>query len=83
MKVIFTMNMASGANDLSHQLIARVQQKNIIELVDYMEKNHFVVVEYMKYQKHTDGTRSWRTLGPMVLGTAHIGKVAEYYDPAA
>jgi hypothetical protein len=79
-RVLFHMNMPSGSNDLVHQVIGEVPHRSIGELAAALHHQSFITIDYVSYERQKTGEKKWRSRGEMLLNTAHIGKVAEYYE---
>lgn len=80
MRFLFYMNMPSGGNDLIHQVIGEVDCKSLTELRDIMERQDFLTINHLTYDRQPSGGKRFRSRGEMILNTSHIGKVAAYYE---
>lgn len=80
MRFLFHMNMPSGGNDLVHQVVGEISCKSINELREVMNKNDFIAVQHMTYERARTGEKVWRSRGDMIINTSNVGKVAVYYE---
>ena len=84
MKLLIHMNMPSGKNDGTHQVILDMPGFNsMLELVIAMENRGSSSILYgdqLVYERADNNTRTWTSRGPLIINFAHVGKVAEYYE---
>lgn len=82
MKLLLHMNMPSGGNDGTHQVILNVP--NLDALFDLpMLISHtdgMLLGEHLTYDRDRDGRRIWKTRGPMIVNMDHVGKIAAYNE---
>ena len=82
MKLLLHMNMPSGNNDGTHQVILNVpgldKLDNLPALLSH--NNGMLYGHHYVYDRVGVNTREWRSRGPMVVNFAHVGKVAVYYE---
>lgn len=83
MKFLFFMNMASGSNELVHQVVADVPVASLNALHHVLHDKKFVSVSLMFYSRGTAGDKVWVSKGDMLINTALIGKVSIYKEGAA
>jgi hypothetical protein len=79
MKLLLHMNMPSGRNDGTHQLILDVPEMQSLDDLTYLDGGGFLRGDHLIYER-TGDTKRWITRGPMAVNLAHVGKVAEYYE---
>lgn len=77
MRLLFTLNMPSGSNNLVHQVIADYSVKSLDEIAKILSERDFIVVKQL-YRVKT----KWIDRGDIVLNTVHVGKVAQWLDNA-
>lgn len=80
MRFLFHMNMPSGGNDMVHQVVGKVDCKSLGELREMMDRQTFLMIDHTTYERIPEVGKRWRSRGEMLLNTAHIGKVAVYYE---
>lgn len=81
MKLLLHMNMPSGANDGTHQIILYVPEVTTLGELPALisHTNGMLYGRHMVFDR-VSGQRSWRDRGPMLVNFAHVGKVAVYYE---
>jgi hypothetical protein len=80
MKLSIHMNMPSGKNDGTHQVILDVPGfTSLLALADNMVGD-IIYGDQLVYERADNGTRTWTSRGPLIVNFAHIGKIAEYYE---
>jgi len=80
-RFLFHMNMASGNNDLVHQVVGEINCRSISELRTMLDSNDFITVNHVTYDRdRVTGEKKWRSRGEMILNTSHVGKAAVYYE---
>jgi len=77
LRLLFTLNMPSGSNNLVHQVIADYSVKSLDEIAKILSERDFIVVKQL-YRIKT----KWIDRGDLVLNTVHVGKVAQWLDNA-
>lgn len=80
MRFLFHMNMPSGGNDLVHQVVGEIDCNTLGELREVMERQDFLTIDHMTYDRQPGGEKRWRSRGQMIINTSAIGKVAVYYE---
>lgn len=75
MRLLFTLNMPSGSNNLVHQVIADYPVKSLDEIAKILSERDFIVVRQL-YRMKT----KWTDRGDLILNTVHVGKVAQWLD---
>lgn len=81
MKLLIHMNMPSGKNDGTHQLILDIPHlESLHDLSHELGSKGLLYGIHMLYDRSNSGARVWRSRGLMVVNVAHIGKIAEYYE---
>jgi hypothetical protein len=82
MKVLLHMNMPSGGNDGTHQVILNVP--NVATLEDLSahitESQGILMGEHLVFDRDRSGERIWRVRGPLLVNMDHVGKIAVYYE---
>lgn len=82
MKLLLHMNMPSGANDGTHQVILNVSEltdiRDLPALVSHTE--NLLVGDHLIYDRASDGRRIWKTRGPLIINMDHVGKIAPYNE---
>lgn len=82
MKILLHMNMPSGGNDGTHQVILNMQNISSLDaLMDYITENQGILFgEHLVYDRDRAGRRHWRVRGPLLVNMDHVGKIAAYYE---
>lgn len=80
MKLLIHMNMPSGKNDGTHQLILDVPEIRTLEDLPYHLAGGILRGDHLIYERIGVDARTWSSRGPMIVNWAHVGKVAEYYE---
>lgn len=82
MKILLHMNMPSGGNDATHQVILNVP--NIATLDDLSahitESQGILSGQHLVYDRDSIGRRVWKVRGPMLVNMDHVGKIVVYYE---
>jgi len=73
MRFQITLNMPSRAQSLVHQVIGDADVDSFEEFIQLCNDNPFIIVEEI----YKDGM-STKSVGPMGINTAHIGKIKEF-----
>ena len=76
MRLLFSLNMPSGGNDLVHQVVGELYDDSFENVLDVVEHSNFILIRHVTYERQPDGTRTWVTRGDMILNTYHIAKIA-------
>jgi len=79
-KLLIHMNMPSGKNDGTHQVILDVPDMKTLNDVSYLIGQGYLLGDHLVYERADNNTRTWASRGPLVVNWEHIGKVAEYYE---
>lgn len=80
-KFLLTLNMPSASGLLVHQVIIESAQiKSCQDLCKLMNEQEFICVKQWYRRRDYNGEVSWQDRGDMVLNTAHIGKLQEFYE---
>lgn len=82
MKFLLHMNMPSGGNDGTHQVILSIEGVNSLDaLMSYIVENQGILFgQHLLYDRDRDGRRVWRVRGPLLVNMDHVGKVAVYHE---
>ena len=81
MKLLIHMNMPSGKNDGTHQIILDVPpMESLHDLAQALGGKGLLHGNHLLYDRANSGARVWRSRGPLIVNFAHIGKIAEYYE---
>lgn len=82
MKLLLHMNMPSGKNDGTHQLIMDVPELSSMRDLAHVISHATGVLygDQLLYERLGDGRRVWHSRGPIIVNFAHVGKIAEYYE---
>lgn len=79
MKLLLHMNMPSGQNDGTHQIILEMPTlAALTDLAPHIEDG-FLLGNHLVYSL-VHGKREWISRGPMAVNFDHVGKIAEYYE---
>lgn len=79
MKLLLHMNMPSGRNDGTHQIILDVPDMGSMADLPYSARSGFLHGDHLIYERVGDA-KKWIVRGPMAVNLAHVGKIAEYYE---
>ena len=84
MKLLLHMNMPSGNNDGTHQVILNVPEiASLAELPALISHTGGMLYgEHYVYDRLAVG-RAWRNRGSLLVNFAHVGKVAVYNEGGA
>lgn len=82
MRFVLTMNMPSSQGYNIHQIIFDHKSKTVAELCVSLNEEVFVVGRQIYKRYNADGESVFLDRGDIIVNTAHIGKVQEYYDTA-
>jgi hypothetical protein len=74
------MNMPSSQGFSIHQIIFDHKSKTVAELCATLNDEVFVVGRQIYKRYNADGESVFLDRGDIIVNTAHIGKVQEYYD---
>lgn len=82
MKVLLHMNMPSGGNDGTHQVILNVPNVATLEdLSAHITENQGILMgEHLVFDRDRSDRRIWKVRGPMLVNMGHVGKIAVYYE---
>lgn len=82
MKLLLHMNMPSGKNDGTHQLIMDAPEvSSLLDVAHLIARASGILHgNHLLYERLGDGRRVWRSRGPIIINFAHVGKIAEYYE---
>jgi len=80
MKLLIHMNMPSGKNDGTHQLILEMPSVAVLADLPFFFKQGYLHGTHLIYDRADNNTRVWSSRGTMIINVAHIGKIAEYYE---
>lgn len=82
MKLLLHMNMPSGRNDGTHQLIMELPNvASMAEVAEVIDNTNGVLRgDHLLYERLGNGQRVWRSRGAVLVNFAHVGKIAEYYE---
>jgi hypothetical protein len=80
MKLLIHMNMPSGKNDGTHQLILEMPSVAVLADLPFFLKQGYLYGTHLIYDRVDNNTRTWSSRGTMIINVAHIGKIAEYYE---
>lgn len=80
MRFLLTMNMPSANGFLVHQLTVEVPVNSCEELMRKMNHDEFIMGRMFYRRRLLTGENAWEDRGDVILNTAHIGKVQEYFE---
>lgn len=80
MKFLITMNMPSAKNFLIHQLTVESDVNSCADFCRLMNREEFIICKLLYRRTLMTGELAFEDRGDLILNTAHIGKVQEYYD---
>jgi len=80
-KLLLHMNMPSGNNDGTHQVILSVPEISSLDELPALlsHANGLLYGDHYVFDR-VGHARAWRNRGPMLVNFAHVGKVAVYYE---
>jgi hypothetical protein len=76
-KYNFSLKMMTSKGAMAHRVIGAHPAESVMELVEYLNKNDFIVVEEFFFDMTN---RVLSQVGPLILNHRIIGKVKEYTD---
>jgi hypothetical protein len=79
-KFIITMNMPSAKNYLIHQLTVEVKVDSCADFCEMMNDEEFILCRLLYRRTLVSGEIAFEDRGDVIINTAHIGKVQEYYE---
>jgi hypothetical protein len=74
------MNMPSAKNFLIHQLTVESDVNSCADFCRLMNREEFIICKLLYRRTLMTGELAFEDRGDLILNTAHIGKVQEYYD---
>ena len=80
MKLLIHMNMPSGKNDGTHQVILDVPEIRTLYELPLLIGGGLLIGNQLVYERADNNTRTWTSRGPLIINFEHVGKVAEYYE---
>ena len=80
MKFVITMNMPSIKSFLVHQLTVEIKANSCSEFCEMMNEDEFIVGKFLYRRPLVSGGFVFEDRGEIIINTAHIGKVQEYYE---
>ena len=80
MKLLIHMNMPSGRNDGTHQIILDMPDVFVLANLPSQLKQGYLYGTHITYEWGDNNTRTWSSRGPMIVNFTHVGKIAEYYE---
>lgn len=80
MRFLITMNMPSAKGSSVHQITVESDAGSIKEFWADLQDNEFIMVSLMYKIRNDDFTEYWENRGPLIINTAHIGKVQELIE---
>jgi hypothetical protein len=82
MKFLLHMNMPSGGNDGTHQIIMSIEGVNSLDaLSSYIVENQGILFgQHLVYDRDRADRRVWKVRGPLLVNMDHVGKIAAYYE---
>lgn len=80
MRFLITMNMPSANGFLVHQLTVDIDVRSCAELRDLMNIDEFISGRMFYRRRLVTGETGWEDRGDIILNTAHIGKVQEFFE---
>lgn len=80
MKFTLTMNMPSIKSFLVHQLTVEINVKSCSEFCEMMNEDEFIIGKFLYRRPLVSGGFVFEERGDIIINTAHIGKVQEYYE---
>lgn len=84
MKFLLHMNMPSGGNDGTHQVILSIEGVDSLDaLSSYIVENQGILFgQHLVYDRDHADRRVWRVRGPLIVNMDHVGKIAVYKESA-
>jgi 6-pyruvoyl-tetrahydropterin synthase len=80
-KLLLHMNMPSGSNDGTHQVIFSIPGiDDLGRLAALIREKEGVLHGHHYIFDRINGERIWRNRGEMVINFAHVGKIDVYYE---
>ena len=80
MKLLINMNMPSGKNDGTHQVILDMPAVTSLADLPFHLSGGYMYGDHLVYDRVGNTARTWASRGPMIVNWDHIGKIAEYYE---
>lgn len=80
MRFVLTMNMPSSTGSVIHQIIFDHPSRSVKELCELLNDEMFIVGRQIYKRFSQDEAPVFLDRGDIIVNTAHIGKVQEYYD---
>lgn len=80
MRFLITMNMPSAKGYSVHQITVEHDSKSITNFWNYLQDNEFIMANLMYKIRNDDLSEYWEDRGPLIINTAHIGKVQELIE---
>lgn len=80
MRFLITMNMPSAKGYSVHQITVEHDSKSINNFWNYLQDNEFIMANLMYKIRNDDLSEYWEDRGPLIINTAHIGKVQELIE---
>ena len=80
MRFLLTMNMPSANGFLVHQVTVEIPVNSCDELMRKMNHDEFIMGRMFYRRRLLTGENAWEDRGDIILNTAHIGKVQEFFE---
>jgi hypothetical protein len=80
MRFLLTMNMPSANGFLVHQVTVDIPVATCEELMRKMNHDEFIMGRMFYRRRLLTGENAWEDRGDIILNTAHIGKVQEFFE---
>ena len=80
-KFLLTLNMPSAAGMLVHQVTIELGDiKSCDDLCELLNEQDFICATQWYKRQYNNGEVTWQNRGDVIINTAHIGKIQEFYE---
>jgi len=80
-RFVLTLNMPSATGMLVHQITVDISLVNSCRaLCELMNKQDFIIGHQLYKRRGLNGDTIWEDRGDVIINTAHVGKVQEFYE---
>ena len=80
MKYLITMNMASAKGDPVHQIIVEHNTTSVKKFMEQIENTNFILSRHLYRKREVSKKPTWEDRGDLIINTALIGKVQEFFE---
>lgn len=81
MKFLMTLHMPSARGDSIHQItVGVIDIESCEELCDLLNEQEFICATQWYKREYPNGETAWQNRGDLIINTAHIGKIQEFYE---